>query len=151
MDCVHFIAIGNNCQFVYIAEMDFELSNRSKEGNCVSKEFLGCCGAYCQTCKVYLQQLCKGCKVGYDTGERDIAKAKCAMKVCCVKRGLVSCADCVEYTACETLAAFYGHESYKYKKYKQATEYIRANGYEAFFRVADGWRGAYGGYDEPER
>ena len=99
----------------------------------MSKQLLGCCGAYCQTCKVYLQQLCKGCKVGYATGERDIERAKCAMKVCCVRRGWTSCADCAEYTTCKTLAAFYGHESYKYKKYKQATEYIRAHGYEAFF------------------
>jgi len=116
----------------------------------VSKELLGCCGAYCQTCKVYAQQLCKGCKVGYESGERDISKAKCAMKVCCVKRGLVSCADCDEYTSCKILAVFYGHESYKYKKYKQATEFIRANGYDAFFRLADGWHGAYGSFDNKE-
>ncbi len=115
----------------------------------MSKELLGCCGAYCRTCKAYTQQ-CKGCKVGYDTGERDLAKAKCAMKVCCVKRGLVSCADCAEYALCETLASFYAHESYKYKKYQQATEFIRAHGYDAFFRVADHWRGAYGSYDRQD-
>lgn len=117
----------------------------------MSKELLGCCGAYCKTCKVYTQQLCKGCKVGYDTGERDIGKAKCAMKVCCVKHGLVSCADCAEYVSCKTLAVFYGHESYKYKKYKQATEFIRAHGYEAFFRLADGWSGAYGSLDPQKK
>ena len=115
----------------------------------MSKELLGCCGAYCKTCKVYAQGACKGCKVGYDTGERDIAKAKCAMKVCCVRRGMVSCADCGGYDVCATLAAFYQHESYKYRKYRQATEYIRAHGYEAFFRQTDGWRGAYGTLDEP--
>ncbi len=115
----------------------------------MSKELLDCCGAYCKTCKVYAQGACKGCKVGYDTGERDIAKANCAMKVCCVRRGMVSCADCGGYDVCATLAAFYGHDSYKYKKYKQAAEYIRAHGYEAFFRQTDGWRGAYGTLDEP--
>ena len=114
------------------------------------KELLGCCGAYCKTCKVSVQHLCKGCKVGYDTGERDITKAKCAMKVCCVKRGLISCADCEAYLNCEILAAFYGHESYKYRKYRQATQYIRAHGYEAFFQCADGWSGAYGKLDEPK-
>lgn len=116
----------------------------------MSKELLGCCGAYCQTCKVYAEQLCKGCKVGYESGERDIAKAKCAMKVCCVKRGLACCADCGEYDFCETLRAFYAHESYKYQKYKQATEFIRANGYDAFFALADGWHGAYGSLEKKD-
>ena len=117
----------------------------------MSKELMGCCGAYCQPCKMFAQQLCKGCKVGYDTGERDINKAKCKMKICCVKRGLVSCADCEDYCFCETLQSFYAHESYKYKKYKQATEFIRANGYEAFFRLADGWNGACGSYKGKEQ
>lgn len=116
----------------------------------MSRENLGCCGAYCQTCRVFAQGGCKGCKTGYDDGTRDIAKAKCAMKVCCVRRGSISCADCGAYASCETLAAFYGHESYKYKKYRQATEFIRANGYDAFFRLADRWRSAYGTYDEPQ-
>ena len=119
------------------------------EGFRTSQIEIGCCGAYCKTCKVYAQNLCKGCKIGYDTGERDLSKAKCEMKVCCVRRGLVSCADCEAYETCETLLAFYGHDSYKYKKYKQATEYIRVHGYEAFLRSADRWNGAYGAYDEP--
>ena len=110
----------------------------------MSKELFGCCGAYCKTCKVYTQNLCKGCKVGYHTGERDIAKAKCPMKVCCIKRGLTSCADCPEYDSCEILAVFYGHDGYKYRKYHEALTYIRAFGYEAFFYEADGWNGAYG-------
>ncbi len=116
----------------------------------MSKELLGCCGAYCQTCKVYAQQLCKGCKVGYATGEREIAKAKCAMKICCVKRGLTSCADCGEYDSCETLRSFYAHDSYKYKKYQQASEFIRANGYDAFFTLADGWHSAYGSLEKKD-
>ncbi len=114
----------------------------------MSRELLGCCGAYCQTCKVFARGACKGCKLGYDTGERDISKAKCAMKVCCVKRGLASCADCEAYGSCETLASFYAHDSYKYKKYRQATEYIRACGYNAFFQLADQWYEAYGGFNE---
>lgn len=108
---------------------------------------IGCCGAYCKTCKVYVQNLCKGCKIGYDAGQRDLSKAKCAMKVCCIRREFVSCADCEGYETCETLAAFYGHESHKYKKYRQATEFIRAYGYEAFLRNADRWNGAYGSCD----
>lgn len=117
----------------------------------MSAYLLGCCGAYCRTCRLYTQGACKGCKVGYDTGKRDISKAKCAMKICCVRRRLDSCADCAAYDSCELLSAFYGHESYKYKKYRQASEYIRAHGYDAFFRIADCWHGAYGGYDEPQR
>jgi hypothetical protein len=115
----------------------------------MSREMLGCCGAYCKTCKVYAQDLCKGCKIGYGTGERDLSMAKCAMKVCCIRRGLDSCADCEAYETCETLLAFYGHESYKYRKYKQATLFIRTHGYDAFFRLADRWNGAYGSYDKP--
>ena len=116
----------------------------------MSMELLGCCGAYCKTCKVYVQNLCKGCKVGYVNGERDISKAKCKMKVCCVKRGLTSCADCKDFESCETLMAFFGHDGYKYKKYHEALVFIRTHGYEAFFRVADGWKNAYGSYDETE-
>ena len=110
----------------------------------MSQRFIGCCGAYCKTCKVYTQGICKGCKIGYDTGEREISKAKCAMKVCCVRRGLVSCAECADYDACEILAAFYGHDAYKYQKYRQATQFIRAHGYDAFLQLADQWSGAYG-------
>ena len=110
----------------------------------MSQRLIGCCGAYCKTCKVYREALCKGCKVGYDTKERDISKAKCAMKVCCIRRGLVSCADCAEYDACEILASFYGHDAYKYQKYRQATQYIRSHGYDAFLGAADCWSGAYG-------
>ncbi|NLI53920.1 MAG: hypothetical protein GX417_06275 [Clostridiales bacterium] len=65
-----------------------------------------------------------------------------------MRRGYDSCADCAQYGSCETLAEFYGHEGYKYKKYRQATQYVRAHGYDAFFRIADRWSGAYGGYDE---
>ena len=27
---------------------------------------IGCCGAYCRTCSAFIEQVCKGCKVGYD-------------------------------------------------------------------------------------
>ncbi|MEN6340796.1 MAG: DUF3795 domain-containing protein [Clostridiaceae bacterium] len=110
----------------------------------MSKAEIGCCGAYCKTCKVFVSGVCKGCKLGYDTGERDIAKAKCAMKVCCIAKGFDCCADCAEFETCLTLAAFYGHDGYKYKKYREAAAFIRAHGYEAFLRQADGWNGAYG-------
>lgn len=47
---------------------------------------IGCCGAYCKTCKVYTVKACKGCKIGYENGERDVAKAKCSIKRCCMEK-----------------------------------------------------------------
>ena len=39
-------------------------------------EEIGCCGAYCKTCREY-QKSCKGCKQGYLDGSRDLSRAKC--------------------------------------------------------------------------
>ena len=111
----------------------------------MSLEEIGCCGAYCATCKVYMNP-CKGCKTGYDGDERDITKAKCAIKRCCVARAFTSCADCLVSASCDTLQSFYGHKSYKYGKYRQAFDYIRRYGYAAFLDIADGWSNAYGRY-----
>ena len=50
---------------------------------------VGCCGAYCKTCikwqkeKYPDQRICRGCKLGYDTGERRADRAKCKIKSCC--------------------------------------------------------------------
>ncbi|MDD4096182.1 MAG: DUF3795 domain-containing protein [Oscillospiraceae bacterium] len=107
---------------------------------------MGCCGAYCGTCRVFREHLCKGCKIGYENGDRDLSKAKCRMKVCCVSKKLRSCADCGDYDTCRILNDFYDKNAYKYKKYKEATEYIRANGYDAFLEIADTWKNAYGKY-----
>ncbi|OPZ90454.1 MAG: hypothetical protein BWY74_02324 [Firmicutes bacterium ADurb.Bin419] len=112
----------------------------------MSVEEIGCCGAYCRTCSVFVQQACKGCKLGYENGERDISKAKCKIKVCCVKMQHKSCADCVEYSACTILNEFYDRNGYKYGKYKQATEYIKENGYDTFLNIADNWKNAHGKY-----
>jgi hypothetical protein len=108
-------------------------------------EEIGCCGAYCGTCRAY-HEACRGCKIGYDNGERDIQKARCRIKVCCVTRKHPSCADCPEFADCPTLGEFHAKKGYKYGKYRQALEYIRANGYKAFLTVADGWTGACGKY-----
>ena len=108
---------------------------------------IGCCGAYCKTCPALLDKSCRGCKLGYERGERDITKAKCKMKVCCFKeRGYETCADCPDYLSCEILKGFYSKKGYKYKKYRQALEFIRENGYEKFIEIADTWRGPYGRY-----
>jgi hypothetical protein len=38
---------------------------------------IGCCGAVCKTCIPYKNNICRGCKIGYEKGERDIKRAKC--------------------------------------------------------------------------
>src|SRR4030042_703507 len=110
-----------------------------------SKRFIGCCGAYCKTCKAFIEGFCKGCKLGYDKGEMDINKAKCNMKVCCFgEKQLETCADCSDYLECKTIHNFYGKNGFKYKKYKQAIEFIRKNGYPRFVKLANKWKGPYG-------
>jgi hypothetical protein len=88
---------------------------------------------------------CRGCKLGYDTGARDIKKSRCQYKNCCFKdRKLETCADCPDYTTCKLIQSFYAKNGYKYKKYRQSTEFIRRNGYEEFLKFADKWSGPYG-------
>lgn len=109
---------------------------------------IGCCGAYCRTCAALREGACRGCKLGYDQGGRDITKAKCAVKGCCFgKKHLETCADCPEYATCGILSTFLGKKGYKYGRYRQSLEYIRINGYPAFLRYADAWKGPYGRLD----
>lgn len=68
------------------------------------------------------------------------------MKVCCIEKGLNTCADCDNYSTCVILQGFYGKKSYKYKKYEEATLFIREKGYSNFLEVADGWKNQYGKY-----
>jgi hypothetical protein len=107
---------------------------------------IGCCGAYCKTCPEYRNTRCRGCKIGYKDGERDIKKARCKMKVCCIQKGLDTCADCESYPTCTIIQDFYSKKSYKYKKCEEATQFIRAKGYCDFLKVADGWKNQYGKY-----
>jgi len=107
---------------------------------------IGCCGAYCGTCPALHGKACKGCKIGYENEQRDISKAKCKIKVCCINSKHNSCADCKEYDACSTVNGFYNKNGYKYKKYRQATGFIKQNGYEAFLKIADKWKNAHGKY-----
>ena len=94
---------------------------------------IGCCGAYCRTCRAFRDGTCRGCKLGYEEGKRDIKRAKCRMKVCCfAERGLQTCADCQNYETCEIIRTFQDKSGRKYKKYKEAMDFIRAHGYEEF-------------------
>jgi hypothetical protein len=112
--------------------------------NITSIEKIGCCGAYCKTCKPFIDGYCKGCKIGYETGERDIAKARCRIKVCCIKQNFKTCADCSLYSSCETIGSFHSKKVNKYRKYRQAIDFIRENGYPEFIKIADNWKNAYG-------
>ena len=109
------------------------------------KDEIGCCGAYCKTCRAY-KAPCKGCRTGYKAGGRDLRRARCQIKICCIKSGLATCADCQKYLLCRTINAFYTKKAYKYGKYRLALMFIRENGYDAFLRHADHWTNAYGRY-----
>ncbi|MCP4703612.1 MAG: DUF3795 domain-containing protein [candidate division Zixibacteria bacterium] len=112
----------------------------------MSIEEIGCCGAYCRTCKEFTENRCYGCKLGYSDGTRKISKAKCKIKICCMGKKYNSCADCDEYNSCPIIQGFYNKKGYKYKKYQEAVEFIRANGYDKFIVMADGWNNQYGKY-----
>ena len=107
---------------------------------------VGCCGAYCRTCPAFQSIACKGCKIGYENGEREISKAKCKIKGCCINKNLRSCSDCDLYDDCDTIDNFHTKKGYKYEKYKQALSFIRQYGYDAFLGIADEWKNAYGKY-----
>ncbi len=113
-----------------------------------SKRCVGCCGAYCKTCKPFIEGACKGCKIGFDTGERDINKAKCKIKLCCFRdHKFDTCADCSKLESCNIIGSWYAKNGYKYKKYKQAIEFIKKNGYSKFIKLANKWKNAYGKYE----
>ncbi|MFC1872687.1 DUF3795 domain-containing protein [Chloroflexota bacterium] len=101
------------------------------------------------TCRLSASgSLCRGCKLGYDNGERDIDKAKCRIKLCCFgDKQLETCADCDEYTNCDIIQGLYEKSGYKYRKYQQAIDFIKANGYDRFLKIADTWKGPYGKFD----
>jgi hypothetical protein len=44
--------------------------NIGSENEKNSIRFVGCCGAYCKTCKPFIEGTCKGCKLGYENKER---------------------------------------------------------------------------------
>ena len=110
---------------------------------------IGCCGAYCQTCRESSTgSSCRGCKLGYENGERDIDKAKCRIKLCCFRdRRFETCADCTDYPACNIISGFHGKNGFKYTKYKQSIEFIREKGYAEFIEIASNWREPYGRLD----
>jgi hypothetical protein len=115
-------------------------SRKADEGR-----FIGCCGAYCKTCRSFVLGSCKGCKLGYDEGKRSMARARCRIKVCCFgEKKQETCAECSGYGDCDILAAFHGKKWPEYRKYKESLEFIRAHGCQEFCRRAKDWRRADG-------
>jgi hypothetical protein len=91
---------------------------------------------------------CRGCKLSYESGERDINKSRCQMKLCCFRdRQLETCIECDKYSSCDIIQSFYSKKGYKYQKYRQSLEFIRDNGYDRFIEIADTWKGPYGRLD----
>ena len=78
----------------------------------------------------------------------DLSQSKYKIKEYCPTNGLITCADCEEYEHCEIIQSFFNHPGYKYGKYKQALEYIRAQDYTTFLKAAEHWKNAYGKYSE---
>ncbi len=104
---------------------------------------IGCCGAFCGTCRALGE--CRGCKLGYGPGGRDIAKARCRIKVCCFgEKALATCADCPDFESCDILQGFFAKKGYKYGRYRQSLEFIRESGYAEFLKAARAWKGPYG-------
>ena len=99
---------------------------------------------------VNLRRPARAASRGILDGSRDLSRAKCRMKKCCLTKGHITCADCEEYEYCETIQSFINHPGYKYSKYKQAPEFIRAHDYAAFMKAAENWKNAYGKYPEQD-
>jgi hypothetical protein len=112
------------------------------------QEHIGCCSAYCGKCASYTGGTCKGCKLGYDTGEKHINKARCKIKLCCFRnKKLDTCADCPEIETCDIISKFFNKRLPEYRKYKQSIEYIRIHGYQKILLKVKKWIKRYGELD----
>lgn len=109
----------------------------------MSIEEIGYCGAYCKKCKAYIDKSCKGCKIGYKSGERDIKKAKCKIKLCSYSKNIETCADCNEFNNCLLIKSFI-YKDYSCKKCKDSLDFIINKGYEEFFKISENWKNSYG-------
>lgn len=110
-----------------------------------SEIYIGCCGTYCKTCKAFVNGSCKGCKIGYDTKERDINKAKCKIKICCLKeKKLVSCADCKQFSDCGIFNTKFKIGTRDNRKCQESLNFIKNEGYDKFLLKAKNWKSHIG-------
>ncbi len=110
-----------------------------------SKTYIACCGAYCRTCKPYNEGHCKGCKIGYESGERDIDRAKCKIKLCCFRDNKFDiCSECDKFSNCKIFNGRFKVGTRDNKKYQEALVFIKKNGYSKFIELADQWTGPCG-------
>lgn len=93
-------------------------------------------------CRSHINESCPGCKTGYADGQRNIRKSRCDVKVCCIGKGLKTCADCSEFNICGILDKFYSKKGKI--RYRPALEFIRKYGYEEFEKKARNWKYIYG-------
>ena len=110
----------------------------------MSDLYVGCCGAYCKTCMASGDGTCRGCRLGYEEGERKIGRARCKIKRCClIEKGLPTCMECDDFEACRLLDEFYSKFNSR-QRIRRAAEFIREYGYDRFIEIADDWTGSKG-------
>jgi hypothetical protein len=111
-------------------------------------DYIACCGCYCKTCKPYIDGFCKGCKLGYASGVRDINKAKCKIKICCFKeKKFDTCADCNKYYNCEIFNNRFKVGTKDNVSLQDALNYIKDHGYDKFILKAKNWKSYKGKLD----
>jgi hypothetical protein len=116
------------------------------ENNIEGISYIGCCCFNCKTCKEFTIGNCKGCKLGYIDGKRDINKAKCKTKLCCFKeRKFNTCADCTDYSSCSLIQNRF--KGYQLKKSLGFIEFMKENGYKKYIKYANKWNNYYGVID----
>jgi hypothetical protein len=113
------------------------------------KEYIGCCGAYCKTCRSLTREKCKGCKLGFNDGDRNINRTRCNIKKCCFRDNkFETCADCQKLDSCNHMENWYKKEQGKYRSYKKFLDYIKENGYSKFIKTAESWKNWFGEFNE---
>jgi hypothetical protein len=114
-----------------------------------SKKYIGCCGAYCKTCGGFLRKCCKGCKTGFENGERNINASRCKIKLCCFRDNQFdTCAECSKLQSCALMEKWYQKNKGKYKKYKALLFFIKEKGYSRFVKIAAAWKNELGTLEE---
>ncbi|NLH48907.1 MAG: DUF3795 domain-containing protein [Myxococcales bacterium] len=53
---------------------------------------LGACGLFCTNCRRFQRGKCRGCQIQPQF-------AKCPVRACCAKKGLLHCAPCADFAA----------------------------------------------------